>query len=211
MNCSRESNRELGCYDEATQVLQLSSTFLSAFAAQHPALRIFVEGVRLLRSTDEAQALHGWRTLKAGWGKYYPEVGDGEEACRHFTEASAAAGARVSDRKPSAPNCVAFALSAHIGVPSSPAASDGGIPAALNRALVGCIRTRDDGTNQAVMSAVWAELLGELGFQEAPHPIVGDIVVYTIRKAWLPAARNEFAVHVRAIHSDANPGQAARR
>lgn len=201
---SRRLNRDHGYFDESSRTLCFHDEFLRAFGAQHPALAIFVDGARHLLSpgvAGEAKS-RAWYVLKAGWSAYYKAVGDGEEACRHFTDASLAAGARVSSRAAasSAPNCVLHALGAYVGVAPASGAHGGDIPSALNRALAGCIRTRSDGRNEAVMTTYWTELLVDLGFGLVHVPIMGDLVVYTILKPGLAnddgcCAPRECAVH----------------
>jgi hypothetical protein len=208
---SRKFNSHHGHYDEDNNHLRFNLDFLRAFAAQHPALRVFVEGVMMINNgTDGATRDQGWRTTKAGWNLYYPEVGDGELACRHFTDASAAAGALVqSDRAATtAPNCVVYALGAHVGASESPGVDDGGVPTLLSRALVGYVRKHpESGRNEVVMTPDWAHVMERLGLESVCAPIVGDIVVYTIKKAWLPEGRNEFAVHFgRLASAEASSG-----
>jgi hypothetical protein len=171
--------------------LLLSTPFMRAFAATHRSLRMFVEGANLLLEGDNHETRsQGWNILKMAWSAYYSEFGDGEAASDHFTRASLAAGARISARGGDAPNCALFALGAFVGAP--PLRPDDGVPAALNRALVGFIH-KVDGRNRCVMTTLWSELLHDLGFDRRPHPIAGDLVVYTIRKGW--QSSDEFAVH----------------
>ena len=190
---SRSINRAHRHYDETTGELNFNDVFLSSFASQHPALAAFVDGARLLcqPADDLEKQILGWRMLKAAWNVYYKECGDGDLACLHFTDACAAAGATVSERGRSAPNCVHFALGAYIGAPEHTSVAD-----VLNRALVGCIRRRQDGGNESVMTTLWPELLRDLGFALARQPIVGDLIVYTIcKQSWHAAAAAELAVH----------------
>jgi len=186
--------------ESGVQVLNFNEAFMRSFGMQHPALRRFVDGAcQLLSPASSVDAQRtGHRILQLAWNEYYAAVGDGEEAKSHFTRASVAAGACVSPRMNTAPNCVHFALGARIGAPSTAEDPDGHIPAMLNRALVGFIRTRPDGRNECVMTTVFPELLSDLGFGRAPQPAAGDVVVYTLVKAsdaTPGVALTEHAVH----------------
>ena len=108
------------------------------------------------------------------------------------------AGASVSAREHTAPNCAMFALGPFIG--ATPHAERTGVAEAFNRALVRCIRKRGDGRNEAVMTTLWVELLPDLGFWSVPHPIVGDLIVYTIRKEWVSAGRDAAGRDEMAVH-----------
>lgn len=189
-------------YNESTRDLHFSKTFMRSFAEQHYMLRQFVDGMGLLLTsgTDE-QRSHGWQTLKVAWSAYYREFGDGAEALGHFTRASLAAGASVSSNGGTAPNCVHCALGDYIG------ASDarGGIPEALNHALVGWIRKTAAGRNECVNTTLWPEVLRDLGFGHTDQPIVGDLVVYTILGG--AALTDEYAVHFGRVVAPSDPQQ----
>lgn len=186
---------------------------MHSFGAQHPALKAFVEAAHVVtRETHEPQVrMQAWLTLKRAWRAYYGEVGDGEAACKHFTDACAAAGATMTTT--TAPNCVHHALGAYIGPPSSRAAGT------LNNALVGIVRRRQDGRggNEIVPTSLWPDVLHDLGFRATRHPTLGDLVVYTMVKEFLVAdgmisvaasAPKEHAVHFGVVveTSDARTG-----
>ena len=198
------------CFDQYSNTLIFSKRFMASFGKQHRALQSFVDAAQEL--TNEALDVDGrisaWRNLNIAWGAYYKEVGDGEEACRHFTEACRAAGARVSSAQHTAPNCAYFALGAHIGAPRTPADPDGRIPALLNVALVGFIRRGSDGRNSCTMTTWYAELLTELGFTPVREPEVGNVVVYTIVKSVAEGRTDEFAVHFGRVTAEGKGGAA---
>ena len=193
------------CFDRETRNLMFSKRFMDSFGMQHRALQNFVDAARQLlnEELDLEQRLLAWRHLNIAWGQYYKEVGDGDEACRHFTDACEAAGASISPAQHTAPNCVHFALGAHIGAPRTSADPDGYIPSMLNVALVGFIQRQSDGRNTCTMTTWYAELLSELGFARADEPNVGSVVVYTIVKPVADGRSDEYAVHFgRVVTAD---------
>lgn len=211
-----ELNAKRRYFDADSHALHFDSTFMQCFGRQHAALQQFVDGA--LVATDMRVAaevrVEAWQRLKAGWSSYYAEVGDGDEACNHFTRAAEAAGAIISRTRRHQPalrlNCVLFALGPFIGAMGAVDgearaqqhrwhSSSAATAETFNRALCGFIRQREGGGNEAVMTVYWRTLLAELGLDPVAYPIAGDVVCYTLRKEWLSPPDNEFAVHFGVV------------
>ena len=205
----RHRGARTGYFHWDTRELIFDEAFLQAFSSEHSALKGFVDGLRqLLDPGQDVQArLLGWRRLKIAWGEYYSVVGDGPEACGHFTRACEAAGARISSTGRTAPNCALLALGPYIGAPQLPSSAgdfDDRVPATLNRALCGFIRRRPaDGRNECIMTPWYDELLHDLGFTRADHPPKPmDLVVYTVVKPTTDERGTESAVHFGRVVVD---------
>ena len=100
-----------------------------------------------------------------------------------------------------------FALGEYIGAHNDAELDThgGGVPAQINRALVGSIRTTADGRREPIDAPLWPEVLRDLGFEQAAEPIVGDVIAYTILGGG--ALRDELAVHFgRVVAVDDDDG-----